>query len=82
VHALTEIDHVAVASPPGVTQERAPFANALALVQGRADARVPAPALELRGNDLGVVEDEHVAGAEQFWQVQDLAIGNTVPLDD
>ena len=42
--ALAEVDRVADPRPLGVAQERLPFARTLALVQGRADARLPAPA--------------------------------------
>ena len=63
--AGAEIDPVAVAQPLGVADEGAPGARPLALVQGRADPRLAAPALELGGDDPGVVEHQQVAGAQQ-----------------
>ena len=59
---LAEVDHVADPRALRVAQERLPFARALALVQCRADARLPPPALELRGDHLGIVEHQHIAG--------------------
>ena len=59
--AVAEIDRVAVAQPPRVADERAPAARPFALVQRRADPRLAATALELRGDDAGVVEDQQVA---------------------
>jgi hypothetical protein len=45
-------------------------------VEGRADAGVAAPALELGGNDFGVVEHQHVAGVEQRRQVEHRPVGD------
>ena len=55
--------------------------GALALVQGRADARLPAPPLKLRGDDLGVVEHEDIAGPQQARQIEHLPIRDVGPLD-
>ena len=79
--ALAEVDRVAGPRPLGVAEERLPFARTFALVQGRADARVAAPALELRRDDLGVVEHQHVARPEQIRQLEHLVIGNLAALD-
>ena len=44
-----------------------------------ASPRVP---FELRGDDLGVVEHQHVAGLEQLRQVEHLTVGDRRPVDD
>ena len=80
-HARVELDHVPVSHPPGVAQEGLPLARPLALVQGRADPRLSAHPFELRRNDLGVVEDEHVAGPQQLGQIEHRPIGNRFAVD-
>ena len=42
----------------------------------------PALPLELRGNDLGVVEDQHVARPEQLRQIEHLMVGNLAAAHD
>lgn len=42
----------------------------------------PPYAFELRRNDLGVVEHQHVAGSEQGWQVADCAVIKRLPRSD
>ncbi len=70
----SELDQVAVTNTPGVAHEGPPFAGPFALVEGRADARIPAMSFQLRRDYARVVENEHVAGAENPRQVENGAI--------
>jgi len=57
----------------------------LALVQGRVNARhrLPSPARskQLRRDDLGVIDHQHVAGAQEFWQISDLGVARVLRRD-
>ena len=64
-HAGAEVDRLTFPRPLRIAEKGAPIARAFALMQSGADRRFSAPALQLRGNDLGIVEDQHVAGTEQ-----------------
>jgi hypothetical protein len=79
---MAEFDHVAVAHPLGVAHEGPPRAQARALVQGDADPRIAAAAVELGGDDARIVEHQHVAGAQQVGEIGDAAVAQPVPVDE
>ena len=64
-----ELDRIAFAQAPAVAHEGLPAAQIDPLVQRDPDPRFSAPSFELRRNDLGVVEHQHVARAQQARQV-------------
>ena len=72
---VRDLDHVARAQPPRRAGERAPglaLGGAVERAQQRRfDARLAAPADDAGGDDLGVVDRQHVAGAEQPGQLGD-----------
>jgi hypothetical protein len=70
-----EFDRVSLAQSLGIADEGLPAPQIDALVQGRADPRRTAPPLELGGNHAGIVEDQHVSGAEQSRQIPHRAVG-------
>jgi len=72
--AFAECDDIARPQPLCIADEGLPAAQVDPLVQSRADPRFPAPPFELGGNDLGVVEHQHVAGAQHVGQVARAAI--------
>ena len=79
--AFAKVDDVTHAGAPGIAQKRLPFAWPFTLVQRRTDARVAALAFELRRNDLGVVEHQHVARLKQPRQIEHLTVGDVGAID-
>ena len=84
---MAEADAVADRQPLGRPHEGFPAVGADAHVQRRVDLRrrvaAPAHAAQLRRNDLGVVEDQQIAGLEQRRQVADDPVLERRPwLDD
>ena len=77
----TEVDDVPIAHPFGVADERPPAAQSLALVQGCSHPRVTARPFKLGGDDLGVVEHQHIVGAEQRRQVEHGPVAYCRPID-
>src|SRR5436190_4306768 len=77
-----EVDRVASAYPLGVAQEGLPFTRAFALMERGADGRLPTTAFELRWDDLGIVEHQHVAGLKQLRQLARRAVGNLRTVND
>jgi hypothetical protein len=77
---LPEPHHVARYQPLGWLHQRTPARAVESLVQRGLDRglrRAPsnAPPMQPRGDDLGVVDDERVAGLEEAGQVAHMAIG-------
>jgi hypothetical protein len=60
-----EVDRLPLPRPLRIAQESAPVSRALAFVQGGANRRLSATTLQLRWDDLGIVEDQHVAGEKK-----------------
>ncbi len=81
-HEPAEVDAVARPQPPARPRQRQPLGRALAADQRRLDFRDaaavragPAPlARQPGGQHLGVVEDQHVAGAQPAGQLADPAV--------
>ena len=67
------------------TDKSAPMRIVLALVQGRVDPRhrlSSAPrAKQLRRDDLGVIDHQHVAGAQEFWEIEDMGVARLLRRD-
>ncbi len=62
--ASAEIDPTARLDTAGVLDEAPPDIRGFALVQGHADAGVSDAAMELRRDDAGIIDDQHIAGAQ------------------
>jgi hypothetical protein len=80
--ALFEVDPVADPQPPRVADERPPAARSFALVERDSDPGVPPPPLDLRRDDLGVVEQKQVARPKKIGKLGNLMIRNPVALDE
>ena len=79
VHA--EIYGLADAQTLGVADEGLPAAQVDPLVQRCPDLGLAPRALQLRGNDLGIVKDQYVFGTQQLRQVADNMVGYLVARD-
>ena len=83
IAVVAEADAVAAARRLAGRTKASQRSGAIAHMQRRFDLRrgvaAPAHAAQLRRNDLGVVEDQHVAGIEQRRQVADDAVLERCP---
>ena len=79
--ARSEIDAVAVTQTARVADESAPAARSFALVQRRADLRLAASPLELRGDHARVVEHQAVAGTQFSRQVANDAVARRIAVE-
>ncbi len=70
-----ERDHIACLQPLGIAHEGDPATQVMALVQRRTDLRLTARPFQLRRDYTGVVEHQHIAGAQNIGQVVHVTIG-------
>ena len=70
-----KLDCLANPQPLGIADEGLPAAEINPLVQRGANARFSAHAFELRRDDAGIVEHQHIAAPQQLRQVANATVG-------